>query len=112
MDEGSADQDPELLRRLLRAKDRMDRASHEHWPVRRLARVSDVSEAHFVPRRLRPDARARCGVHAGTHRPLRYGRRGLSRSLGKRMEDDSSPPLMRNHPDDIAGTIASIACAP
>ena len=32
--------DPELLRRLLRAKDRMDAASHEEWPVRRLARVS------------------------------------------------------------------------
>jgi transcriptional regulator GlxA family with amidase domain len=41
-------QDPELLRRLLRAKDRMDAASHEHWPVRRLARVSRVSEAHFA----------------------------------------------------------------
>jgi transcriptional regulator GlxA family with amidase domain len=41
-------QDPELLRRLLRAKDRMDRASHEAWPVRRLARVSGVSEAHFA----------------------------------------------------------------
>ncbi len=40
--------DPELLRRLLRAKDRMDAASHEHWPVRRLARVSRVSEAHFA----------------------------------------------------------------
>jgi transcriptional regulator GlxA family with amidase domain len=42
-----ADQDPELLRRLLRAKDRMDAASHEAWPVRRLAEVSGVSEAHF-----------------------------------------------------------------
>jgi transcriptional regulator GlxA family with amidase domain len=41
-------QDPELLRRLLRAKDRMDAASHEEWPVRRLARVSCVSEAHFA----------------------------------------------------------------
>ena len=41
-------QDPELLRRLLRAKDRMDAASHEKWPVRRLARVSGVSEAHFA----------------------------------------------------------------
>jgi transcriptional regulator GlxA family with amidase domain len=41
-------QDPELLRRLLRAKDRMDAASHEAWPVRRLARVSGVSEAHFA----------------------------------------------------------------
>jgi len=41
-------QDPELLRRLLRAKDRMDAASHEDWPVRRLAHVSGVSEAHFA----------------------------------------------------------------
>ena len=41
-------QDPELLRRLLRAKDRMDAASHEAWPVRRLARLSGVSEAHFA----------------------------------------------------------------
>ena len=41
-------QDPELLRRLLRAKDRMDAASHEDWPVERLARVSHVSEAHFA----------------------------------------------------------------
>ena len=41
-------QDPELLRRLLRAKDRMDAASYEEWPVQRLARVSGVSEAHFA----------------------------------------------------------------
>lgn len=41
-------QDPELLRRLLRAKDRMDAGSHEEWPVLRLARVSGVSEAHFA----------------------------------------------------------------
>lgn len=41
-------QDPELLRRLLRARDRIDAASHEAWPVRRLARVSGVSEAHFA----------------------------------------------------------------
>jgi len=40
--------DPELLRRLLRAKDRMDAASNEAWPVGRLARVSHVSEAHFA----------------------------------------------------------------
>lgn len=40
--------DPTLLRRLLRAKDRMDAASHEQWPVRRLASVSAVSEAHFA----------------------------------------------------------------
>lgn len=41
-------QSPELLRRLLRAKDRMDAASHEDWPVQRLAGVSHVSEAHFA----------------------------------------------------------------
>lgn len=41
-------QDPELLRRLLRAKDRIDAASHEEWPVERLARVSCVSAAHFA----------------------------------------------------------------
>jgi transcriptional regulator GlxA family with amidase domain len=41
-------QDPELLRRLLRAKDRMDAASQEDWPVQRLARVSCVSAAHFA----------------------------------------------------------------
>jgi transcriptional regulator GlxA family with amidase domain len=43
-----ANQDLELLRRLLRAKDRMDAASEEEWPVRRLARVSGVSQAHFA----------------------------------------------------------------
>jgi len=48
MTDDAADQDPELLRRLLRAKDRMDAASHEDWPVERLARVSHVSEAHFA----------------------------------------------------------------
>src|SRR5580698_6692082 len=41
-------QDPALLRRLLRAKDRMDAASHEAWPVTRLAEVSGVSPAHFA----------------------------------------------------------------
>ncbi len=41
-------QAPELLRRLLRAKDRMDAASHEDWPVQKLARVSRVSAAHFA----------------------------------------------------------------
>lgn len=41
-------QDPRLLRRLLRAKDRMDAASEEEWPVERLAKVSGVSEAHFA----------------------------------------------------------------
>src|SRR5438105_4543699 len=41
-------QSPELLRRLLRAKDHMDRASHEEWPVHRLAQASAVSPAHFA----------------------------------------------------------------
>lgn len=41
-------QDPLLLRRLLRAKDQLDAASHEAWPVSRLAAVSGVSEAHFA----------------------------------------------------------------
>ena len=36
------------MRRLLRAKDRMDAASHEDWPVERLAHVSGVSVAHFA----------------------------------------------------------------
>jgi transcriptional regulator GlxA family with amidase domain len=48
MSADSTSQDPELLRRLLRAKDRMDAASHQDWPVQRLARVSRVSEAHFA----------------------------------------------------------------
>ena len=48
MTERQTNQDPELLRRLLRAKDRMDAASHEEWPVPRLASVSGVSEAHFA----------------------------------------------------------------
>lgn len=48
MDDAFDSQDPDLLRRLLRAKDRMDGAPHEAWPVRRLSRVSGVSEAHFA----------------------------------------------------------------
>jgi AraC-like DNA-binding protein len=55
-------QDPELVRRLLRAKDRMDEASHEEWPVGRLARVSGVSQAHF----------ARCFKEAFGLPPHRY----------------------------------------
>lgn len=39
---------PSLLRRLLRAKDRIDAAPGEHWPVRRLAEISAVSQAHFA----------------------------------------------------------------
>lgn len=41
-------QTPELLRRLLRAKDRMDGAPEKNWPVRGLAEVSAVTEAHFA----------------------------------------------------------------
>ena len=48
MSRGPASHEPKLLRRLLRAKDRMDAASHEDWPIQRLARVSGVSEAHFA----------------------------------------------------------------
>ncbi|MFL6728576.1 MAG: helix-turn-helix transcriptional regulator [Sphingomicrobium sp.] len=44
----TAKPDPALLRRLLRARDRIDAASHEEWPVPRLARVSGVSQAHFA----------------------------------------------------------------
>jgi len=47
-DHPTASQDPVLLRRLLRAKDRMDAASHENWPVQRLASVCGISEAHFA----------------------------------------------------------------
>jgi transcriptional regulator GlxA family with amidase domain len=43
-----ADLNPLLLRRLLRARDRLDAAPHEQWPVHRLARVSGVSPAHFA----------------------------------------------------------------
>jgi AraC-like DNA-binding protein len=46
--EEALSQSPELLRRLLRAKDRMDAASCEEWPVHRLAQVSAVSEAYFA----------------------------------------------------------------
>lgn len=46
--EAATSQDPALLRRLLRARDRMDAASHEDWPVQRLAQVSCVSQAHFA----------------------------------------------------------------
>lgn len=48
MSDELVNQNAELLRRLLRAKDRMDAASHEDWPIRRLASVSLVSEAHFA----------------------------------------------------------------
>jgi len=41
-------QSPELLRRLLRAKDRMDGTPEKDWTVRQLAEVSAVTEAHFA----------------------------------------------------------------
>jgi transcriptional regulator GlxA family with amidase domain len=44
----SMSQSPELLRRLLRAKDRMDGASHEEWSIQRLAQASAVSASHFA----------------------------------------------------------------
>jgi hypothetical protein len=39
-----ADPAPALLRRLLRAKDRLDAASHEAWHVERLAPVNAARE--------------------------------------------------------------------
>ncbi|CUI37078.1 AraC family transcriptional regulator [Achromobacter xylosoxidans] len=54
--------DPVLLRRLLRARDRIDAASHEAWPVERLAEVSGVSVAYF----------ARCFKRAFGLPPHRY----------------------------------------
>lgn len=48
MTTGDAARGPALLRRLLRARDMMDAASHEQWPVHRLAAVSGVSQAHFA----------------------------------------------------------------
>jgi transcriptional regulator GlxA family with amidase domain len=44
----SVDRDLKLLRRLLRAKDRMDATPHEAWPISRLAWISGTSEAHFA----------------------------------------------------------------
>lgn len=41
-------QSPELLRRLLRARDWMDRAPQEDWSVARLAAISAVSPTHFA----------------------------------------------------------------
>lgn len=41
-------QSPLLLRRLLRAKDKMDGAPDQEWPVHRLAQVSAVSVAYFA----------------------------------------------------------------
>jgi transcriptional regulator GlxA family with amidase domain len=46
--EPEADPDPALLRRLLRARDRIDAAPHEAWPVSRLSDVAGVSAAHFA----------------------------------------------------------------
>jgi transcriptional regulator GlxA family with amidase domain len=46
--EGPADRHLKRLRRLLRARDRMDAAPHEPWPVARLAEVSGTSAAYFA----------------------------------------------------------------
>lgn len=62
MSDAPREMDPALLRRLLRAKDRMDARSHEQWPVQRLAKVSGVSPAHF----------ARCFKQAFGTPPHRY----------------------------------------
>lgn len=43
-----ASKEPLILRRLLRAKDRIDGAPEEEWPVARLARISGISQAHFA----------------------------------------------------------------
>ena len=45
---GVTDRELKRLRRLLRAKDRIDAALHEEWPVARLAAVSGTSQAHFA----------------------------------------------------------------
>ena len=78
-------QDPKLLRRLLRAKDRMDAASHEEWPVERLASVSGVSEAHFA--RSFKDA---FGV------PAAFNPIGTL-TVGYKAPDKRSPSLKRGH---------------
>ncbi len=44
----SVNRDLKLLRRLLRAKDHMDAAPQEDWPISRLASVSGASEAYFA----------------------------------------------------------------
>ena len=78
-------QSPELLRRLLRAKDHMDRASHEDWPVARLAGISAVSAAHFA--RSFKDA---FGV------PEEFNPIGTL-TVGYRAPDKRSPSLKRGH---------------
>ena len=76
---GRPPQDPELLRRLLRAKDRMDASSHEEWPVQRLSQVSAVSEAHF----------ARCFKEAFGVPPHRYLlTRRIERAIASLRETD------------------------
>jgi hypothetical protein len=72
--------EPAPLRRLLRAKDHMDRAWHESWPVRRLAAVSGVSAAHF----------ARSFARAFGIPPHRYL---LSRRIERAADSDPHDPL-------------------
>jgi transcriptional regulator GlxA family with amidase domain len=40
--------EPDLLRRLLRAKDRIDAHSEREWSIADLARISCLSQAHFA----------------------------------------------------------------
>ncbi|GEM_PF-5202870 len=70
-------QTPELLRRLLRAKDRMDQAPHEAWPVARLAEVS----AAGVEFNQEPVARYGT-VDAGFRDPSGNGWKMIERSAG------------------------------
>ncbi|VTU33190.1 hypothetical protein SRS16CHR_05235 [Variovorax sp. SRS16] len=49
-------QDPKLLRRLLRAKDRMDAFSHEPRPIHRLAQVKETPGAVRESRRAAANA--------------------------------------------------------
>src|SRR6516165_2506609 len=126
---GPSRQDPEMIRRLLRAKDRMDAASHEQWPVRRLARVSGVSEAHFarsfkqafgVPphrylltRRIeRATALLRDTDLPITEIALHTGWESLG-TFGRTFRDvtGESPGASRSHARATAGSLASVpAC--
>lgn len=42
--------DPDQLRRMLRARDRVAAAPHEAWSVARMARLSGMAPAHFARR--------------------------------------------------------------
>ena len=98
-----ASQDPELLRRLLRAKDRMDAASHEDWPVQRLARVSRVSEAHL----LTPSSR-RCWRRFRRSGPPTAATEGHARLMRNALprKAASAKPLQSSKP-----TTSTLRCA-